>query len=240
MSGKYLLVPHLFSILLALVGCAPVALISEPTATSSTVSESVETAAPAFTQTLTFTTSPTASPTLTLTATMTFEPTATQPLILPSAVQPTRTRRTNRQNTHTPTATLTLTPTLEPTATGTAPASSTATATRCPIPSREPFYVEPVTSPTDQLSQLILVRIGQGEDVTIVTESGTFTVTRGSEPFPPPVEITLLPNTVHHLQVSARVRIVFVNGCQYGGYTLTTTTDRHGAPLTIVQGSPAP
>ena len=111
------------------------------------------------------------------------------------------------------------------------------TQTVCPFGTAEPLWVEPVTSPTDELSQTIVVRIGYGEEVTVVTESGTFTATGNFDAYSNPalVEITLLPNTVHNLQVSARVRTITTGGCSYGGYTLTTTTDRHGAPLTIVQ-----
>ena len=111
------------------------------------------------------------------------------------------------------------------------------TQTVCPFGTAEPLWVEPVTSPTDELSQTIVVRIGYGEEVTVVTESGTFTATGNFDAYSNPalVEITLLPNTVHNLQVSARVRTITTGGCPYGGYTLTTTTDRQGAPLTIVQ-----
>jgi WD40 repeat protein len=99
--------------------------------------------------------------------------------------------------------------------------------------------VDPVTSPTDELSQIIVVRIGNGEEVTVVTESGTFTVKGNFIPFQ--VEIPLLPNTVHHLEVIAKVRKVIVfPGCIYGGYTMRTTRDGNGAPLTIVQGDPVP
>jgi hypothetical protein len=106
----------------------------------------------------------------------------------------------------------------------------------------EPLWVDPVTSPTDQLSQIITVRIGNGEEVTIVTESGTFTATGNFNAYASPalVEVTLLPNTVHHLQVFAMVKTVFSNGCPYGGYRLNTTRDRNGDPLTIVQGTPVP
>jgi hypothetical protein len=132
-----------------------------------------------------------------------------------------------------PTATPTATTDLQ--ATGTAPPTTPS----CPIPTAEPFWVDPVTSPTDQLSQVIVVYIGNGEEVTVVTESGTFTVTGDFGRYS--VEITLLPNTVHHLRVFARVRIVpQENGCIYGGYTLETTVDGQGAPLTIVQGEPLP
>jgi hypothetical protein len=33
--------------------------------------------------------------------------------------------------------------------------------------------------------------------------------------------------------VQARVRTVYQWGCQYGGYTLSTSRDRSGAPLVI-------
>src|SRR5687768_14968833 len=139
--------------------------------------------------------------------------------------------------------TATAVPTLQvATASDTAISSVTAalpsqTETVCPFGTAEPLWVEPITSPTDKLSQTIVVRIGYGEEVTVVTESGTFTATGNFDAYSNPalVEITLLPNTVHNLQVSARVRTITTGGCPYGGYTLTTTTDRQGAPLTIVQ-----
>jgi len=129
----------------------------------------------------------------------------------------------------------TFTSTPEPAASATESASPTETV--CPFGTAEPLWVEPVTSPTNELSQTIVVRIGYGEEVTVVTESGTFTATGNFDAYTNPalVEITLLPNTVHNLQVSARVRTITMGGCSYGGYTLTTTTDRQGAPLTIVQ-----
>jgi len=134
-----------------------------------------------------------------------------------------------------PAATDTFTPTPEPAAS--TAESTSPTETVCPFGTAEPLWVEPVTSPTDKLSQTIVVRIGYGEEVTVVTESGTFTATGNFDAYSNPalVEITLLPNTVHNLQVSARVRTITTGGCPYGGYTLTTTTDRQGAPLTIVQ-----
>ena len=108
----------------------------------------------------------------------------------------------------------------------------------------EPFWVEKVTSPTDQLSQVVVVYIGNGEQITVTTESGAFTARGDFGTFPGPpakVEITLLPNTVHHLEVTAKVRrIIDSNGCTYGDYTLRTTTDRMGTPLVIVQEGALP
>jgi hypothetical protein len=179
------------------------------------------------------------TPTLTSRA----KPSETQPLVLiptfsvPSAiVRPTRTRRALPTSTQTQTMSPTGTPTAttDLQATGTAPPPTPTPF--CPIATAEPFWVDPVTSPTDQLSQVIVVHIGGGEEVTVVTESGTFTVTGHSGLYS--VEITLIPNTVHHLQVFAKVRtIVDGNGCMYGGYTLQTTVDSQLAPLTIVQNA---
>ena len=70
-----------------------------------------------------------------------------------------------------------------------------------------------------------------------MTESGTFAATGNySSITPARVEVTLLPNTSHHLQVTAKVTEgpAFA-GCAYGGYTLSTTVDRNGAPLTITR-----
>jgi hypothetical protein len=120
----------------------------------------------------------------------------------------------------------------------------TITSTFCPPPTPEPLWVDPVTSPTDQLTQVITVYIGNGEEVTIETESGTFTVTGqfNHHTTPAKVEITLLPNTVHHLEVTARVRagLTGPGNCTYGGYTLMTRNDRNGVPLVIVQGAATP
>ena len=108
------------------------------------------------------------------------------------------------------------------------------TATYCPVATQELLWVDPVTSPTNDLSQVIAVGIGNGGEVTVVSESGTFTATQNAVSFL--VEIPLLPNTVHHLEVIAKVRkVTNYGGCVYGGYTMSTTTDGHGDPLTIVQ-----
>jgi hypothetical protein len=191
------------------------------------------------TSTQTSTQLPTGTPTLTATT----QPSETQPSVLiptfpaPSAtVRPTRTRSALPTSTQIPTMLATGTPaaTTELQATGTAPPTTRS----CPVPTPELLWVDPVTSPTDQLSQVIVVHIGNGEEVTIDTESGRFTVTGVFGPYgnPASVEIALLPNTVHHLGVFARVRTILAgDGCVYGGYTLQTTVDSQGAPLTIVQ-----
>lgn len=104
---------------------------------------------------------------------------------------------------------------------------------QCPVATPEFFMVEPVTSPTDQLSQVITVDLGNGEAITITTESGAFTAP--FDVFPKEIEITLLPDTTHNLTVEGKVREVVQGQCTYGGYTLRTTTDRYGDPLVIEQ-----
>src|SRR5262245_10854586 len=103
----------------------------------------------------------------------------------------------------------------------------------CPQATPEPLYVDPVVSPTDALRQSVGVHIGNGDRVEVVAESGHFVVEGGS----PYVEVALLPGRTHHLEVFAHVREIVHDGCTYGGYTLQTTSDIHGAPLIIVQGS---
>ena len=103
----------------------------------------------------------------------------------------------------------------------------------CPQATPEFFTVEPVTSPTDQLTQAITVDLGNGETITVTTESGTFTAP--FDTFPKVITIDLLPNTTHNLTVEGKVREVVQGDCTYGGYVLSTTTDRNGAPLVIEQ-----
>lgn len=103
----------------------------------------------------------------------------------------------------------------------------------CPLATPEFFTVEPVTSPTNELTQIVTVDLGNGEAITITTESGVFAAP--FDTFPKEIEITLLPNTTHNLTVEGKVALMPQGECVYGGYTLTTTTDRNGAPLTIEQ-----
>lgn len=105
--------------------------------------------------------------------------------------------------------------------------------TECPRATPEFFTVEPVTSPTDQLTQVITVDLGNGETITVTTESGVFTAP--FDTFPKEITIDLLPNTTHNLTVEGRVREVVQGDCTYGGYTLSTTMDRNGQPLVIEQ-----
>jgi hypothetical protein len=116
------------------------------------------------------------------------------------------------------------------------PSGDAPPAANCPVATPEFFSVEPVTSPTDQLSQIITVDLGNGEAITVTSESGTFGAP--FDTFPKTIEIPLLPNTTHNLTVEGHVREIIQGGCTYGGYTLTTTTDRYGDPLVIEQRQP--
>ena len=106
----------------------------------------------------------------------------------------------------------------------------------CPQATPEFLWVEPVTSPTDQLAQTVTVHMGNLEVVTITTESGVFTATGQ----PAHVEVALMPNKSHHLQVDARVAEIWSGGCRFGGYTLHTRRDRNGNLLIIEQGQAGP
>jgi hypothetical protein len=90
------------------------------------------------------------------------------------------------------------------------------------------------------MTQVITVYIGWGKEVTVITESGTYTVTGDFSAYNTPavVEISLLPNTINHIQVTAKV-LSGGNGCTYS-YTLTTTRDKKGDPLEIAQGTVIP
>jgi hypothetical protein len=106
----------------------------------------------------------------------------------------------------------------------------TTTPPLCPQATPEPFSVEPVTSPTDAESQIISVTLGNGEMITITAESGTVS---GPAAFPTELELSLLPQTVHNLEVSGRVREIVQGDCTYGGYILSTRLDKNGNPLII-------
>ena len=222
--GKYRVVPSLLVMAIIVMSCAPAAVTGVPASPLPTASDAVVSSTTTATQTQTPTPTATASPSITAMV----EPSLTQTSALLPGVPPVRTRTRNQAKAPTPTRTLTPTP------------SAVETPSACPPGTPEPLWVEPVTSPTDQLSQTIVVRIGNGEQVTVETESGTFTVTGNFRANPARVDITLLPGTTHHLRVTARVATIIQGGCRYGGYTLSTTTDARGAPLTIVQTSSYP
>lgn len=118
------------------------------------------------------------------------------------------------------------------TAVSPSPTTLTATDTPFPCPQATPelLAVEPVTSPTDQLTQVITVTLGNGERITVTGESGTVSAAAS---FPTLLELPLLPDTTHHLTVTGKVKRVVQGDCIYGDYTLTTFTDRYGDPLVI-------
>ncbi len=122
------------------------------------------------------------------------------------------------------------------------PTAAAASATGCPQATAEPFSVEPVPPTTTQLSVVVVVHVGNGQSVTVTSESGSFAAT-GNFQVGAPVQVTvnLLPNVTHHLTVSATVKqVTSAGGCVSGGYTLTTDKDQNGQPLVIVQQSATP
>ena len=131
-------------------------------------------------------------------------------------------------------------PTVTPLAAALTP-TPTPTTPRCPQATPEIFRVEPLQSPTQALEQVVQVRIGLGEQVTVETVTGIFTATGSFNAFsrPAQVTITLQPDTVHKLKVTAKVSEVNQGGCKYGGYTLSTERDQNGLPLVIEQRSVA-
>jgi hypothetical protein len=126
---------------------------------------------------------------------------------------------------------------LHPVAAGLVTSTATPSPTICPMATPEPLWVEPVLSPTDRLTQTVVVNIGNGEAVTVTTASGVFAVAGNfaAAGSPAHVPIDLLPGVVHDLTVAARVRTMNQGGCPFGGYTLTTQQDRNGVALRIVQ-----
>lgn len=125
------------------------------------------------------------------------------------------------------------------TPTASASPSPTTTPTICPMATPEPLWVDPVVSPTDLFTQTIRAAIGNGDAVTVTTQTGVYTTTGVFSVMDPAlVTIDLAPNTTNALTVTAHVRqMPGPGGCPYGGYSLSTITDRNGSPLRIVQQS---
>lgn len=159
-------------------------------------------------------------------ATVTETATATQTMIATTTFTP--------EPTHTATATSTAVA-LIPTETATS--TMTATPMNCPVPTPEPLWVEPVISPTNLLTQTIVVRGGNSEWVEIDTGYDVFTQTGSfnARSNPAYVDITLQPSVTHQLLVSIRVREIQQGDCTFGGYTLRTRHDKLGDPLEIQQ-----
>jgi hypothetical protein len=115
-------------------------------------------------------------------------------------------------------------------------ASMPPNANLCVTPTPEPLWVEPVTSPTDLLTQTITVWLGNGEAITISSQSGTFTQTGNfASNYPAHIPIKLKLGKWHYLQVSGKVKRLVVGDCIYGNYPLRTSLDKNGKSLAIFQ-----
>ena len=88
---------------------------------------------------------------------------------------------------------------------GATPDTGSGSPTECPRATPEFFTVEPVTSPTDQLTQVITVDLGNGETITVTSESGVFTAP--FDTFPKEITIDLLPDTTQEQGVEAMQRL---------------------------------
>ncbi|MFN8489082.1 MAG: cohesin domain-containing protein [Caldilineaceae bacterium] len=126
--------------------------------------------------------------------------------------------------TNTPTNTAMVTPSNTPTLTPTA----TPTSNRPPCP--PDAQVEPVISPTNGLTQTIVVNGQAGASVSVSTVSGAFNAIT-SAPYQIPIQ--LLPNTVHTLTVTLDYHRVGGSPPSYCRQTITR--DRLGALLVITQ-----
>ncbi|MGE5221011.1 MAG: hypothetical protein ACM3PY_01150, partial [Omnitrophica WOR_2 bacterium] len=104
----------------------------------------------------------------------------------------------------------------------------------CPQPTAEPFYIEPVTSPTNQITQTLRITIGNGEAISVTNDMGSFYAPASAGK----VIVVLAPDQVNELTAYGKVRPMG-GECHYGGYTLSTRVDRLGNPLIIVQGGAA-
>ncbi len=113
-------------------------------------------------------------------------------------------------------------------------ATATHTLDACsPLPTPEPMDVDPVTSPTSLFKQTLYVRLGNGHIIVASSEAGTAATTGNfTSSVAAPLTITLLPQVTHHIVVTGVVE--WAPQC---AYFLTRTTDKFGAPLTIVQES---
>ena len=144
--------------------------------------------------------------------------------------------------TPTPTAMATPTPTITPTATDTPtpPAVNTVAPLPPPTPTATPTSerppcprgaaVEPLLSPTDQLSQTIVVNAPAAATVQVTTISGTFDAVT-TDPYQVP--ITLLPNQRHPLTVT--LAYGRLGGSPPSLCQEVRTVDKLGTPLIIVQ-----
>lgn len=122
--------------------------------------------------------------------------------------------------------------------------SAEITPTICPQATPEWLRVRPVTSPTSELTQTIYISINNGESVTVMTPAGEFeataeigTVEEDNFSYNFVVEIDLLSDMEQELTVQTRIQQIERDGCNYGGYPLTTKVDTNFEPLIIIQES---
>lgn len=136
-----------------------------------------------------------------------------------------------------------VTVTSTPSATATATATKTATITpsitptvMCPQPTQAAVWVEPVTSPSNLLTQEIVISAAGMDSASVSV--GTTTYTQAVTSSPARIVINLQPNTTHTLTVGAHIQKTTTSaGCTYGNYWVSATRDRLGGALTIVQSS---
>lgn len=104
-------------------------------------------------------------------------------------------------------------------------ATPMATATMCPLATQEIFIIDPVTSPTSELSQTLVVRLGRGEWVRATGPGGTVTVTSPDLDGFFRATVPLAANTTNDILVEGKVEMVGTPGetCVYGGYILNRT-----------------
>jgi endoglucanase len=139
----------------------------------------------------------------------------------PTVITNTPTRTNTPGITNTPTLTRTISPTLTRTATPTGGA--------CVFPTQEVLRVSPVTSPTSATTQVVTVTLNNGISATVTGPAGSFTLA-GSGLFN--ITVNLVQNSTNNLQVQGTVQVS--PGCTY---TLSTSVDTNGNPLSIVQTS---
>lgn len=118
-------------------------------------------------------------------------------------------------------------------------AAAAMTPTLPPCPTSRELRVEPIPRHTDGLTLEVVVHASGNNRVWIrIPESGLFFAEGDFSAEPARIEVRLLPNTEHHLQVSALFSTSSGQWCREAGDILDTTTDADGMPLTIVHGTP--
>jgi hypothetical protein len=103
----------------------------------------------------------------------------------------------------------------------------------CPLATAElPPQVDPVISPTGLITQTITARFHNAEKMTVLSDTGSFSTNCSGLC---QVTIFLKPNTTNNLTVVGKYREIVQGDCVYGGYSLSTDSDKDGNPLAIEQ-----